>query len=218
MITRAQDSEFWADVNIYKNITSKFSLFGDAGPRVNLNTGNYYGFYIRPSASFRLSNHMTIGGGAAWFYANSNDVAVNEFRGWQGTRLEWKAWNRIILSNYIRLEERWFFDPDYLKFLLRFRYLAGITIPLNNKTLEAQTWYVPLAFEVFEDLNDHQTIFINRTRLYGGLGYVVNKNTRVELFYIANSSRSNAEDGFNLVNVFRVRLHFTIPERPVFID
>jgi hypothetical protein len=216
-VIKAQDSELWGDVNIYKNINSKFSVFGDAGPRWNTNN-EYYGFYIRPSAAFKISNHVTIGGGVAWFYANSNDASVNEFRVWQGTRVEWKIAKRLILSNYIRFEERWFFDPDYLQFLLRFRWLAGLIIPINNKTLEAKTLYLPLAFEVFEDLNSNQGNFINRTRVYGGVGYVLNANTRLELFYIANSSRSDQDDSFNLVNVLRVRFHFTIPERPVLID
>jgi len=207
----AQDSEIWGDVNIYKNLNAKFSLFGDVGPRLNVSNGNYKGFYIRPSVSYKFSKHISVNGGVAWFYSDANNVSINEFRGWQGTRLERRFFNRVTLSNYIRLEERWFFDPDYFKFLLRFRYMAGVTIPLNNKILEAKTWYVPIAFEVFKDLNTHQQ-YINRTRVYAGLGYVLNTNTRVELFYIAN--RSRIIDGeFDLVNVFRVRLHFTIPEK-----
>jgi hypothetical protein len=212
----AQDSEIWGDVSVYKNVSSKFSLFGDAGPRLNITNGQYNGLYIRPSASYKFSNHISANGGVAWFYSNTNGVSVNEFRGWQGTRLEWKVLRRVMLSNYIRLEERWFFDPGYLKFLLRFRYLAGITIPLNNKTMEAKTWYLPFAFEVFKDLNVHEN-FINRTRAYVGMGYVLNNNTRMEFFYIGN--RSRIIDGeFDLINVFRVRLHFTIPDKPVLID
>lgn len=212
----AQDTEIWGDVSVYKNLNNKFSLFGDVGPRLNVSNGNYTGFYIRPSASYKFSNHISVNGGIAWFYSNTAGVSVNEFRGWQGTRLEWKILKRVALSNYIRLEERWFYDPYFLKFLLRFRYLAGITIPLNNKTLEAKTWYVPLAFEIFKDLNVHQN-FINRTRAYVGVGYVFSKNSRAELFYISNKSR--VIDGeFDLVNVFRMRLHFTIPDRPVLID
>jgi len=217
-VVHAQNSEVWGDINVYKNFSHKFSLFGDAGPRFNINNQNYYGFYIRPSAAYRFSDHVMVNGGIAWFYANVNEGSLNEFRSWQGTRLEWVLWNRLVLSNYIRFEERWFYDPDFVNFLLRFRYLVGLTIPLNHKTLEAKTWYVPVAFEVFEDLNDHLTIFINRTRLYSGIGYVLNKNTRLELFYIANNSRGSRDGEFDRVNVYRLRLHFTISERPALIE
>lgn len=214
----AQETEFWCDINLYKNLNKRLTLFGDAGPRVTLNENSPYGFYIRPSISYKISDHATIGGGLAWFQVTSPETKVHEIRGWQGIRFEWKVWNRLLVSNYNRIEERWFVEEGNRDFLLRFRILGGVTIPINHSTLLENTWYIPLAYEVFEDLNDHQTVFINRTRVYAGIGYVANSNIRIELFYIDNESRSNPGEELGTVNVIRLRIHFTFPERPVLVD
>lgn len=214
----AQEAELWSDINLYKNINTRLIVFGDAGPRVTLEKNAPYGFYIRPSVSFKTSNSTFLAGGAAWFYVTAQERTGHEFRGWQGIRFEFKILDRITVSGFNRLEERWFFENGERSFLLRFRALAGLIAPLNHETLEKNTWYVPLAFEIFEDLNDHQTVFINRNRVYTGLGYALNDKTRMEVFYIANESRSNPEDRFNTVDVVRLRMHFIFPDKPMPID
>lgn len=213
--TLAQETEFWCDINLYKNLNKRLTLFGDAGPRVTLNNNSPYGFYVRPSMSYKISDRTTLGGGLAWFQVEKK---VHEIRGWQGARIEWRVLNRLVISNYNRLEEQWFFEGANRDFSLRLRILGGVTIPINHPTLLENTWYIPLAYEVFEDLNDHQTVFINRTRAYAGIGYVVKTNTRIELFYIDNESRSNPDEKLGTVNVIRLRIHFTFPERPVLVD
>lgn len=205
----AQEAELWSDINLYKNINTRLIVFGDAGPRVTLEKNTSFGFYIRPSVSFRASNNTFLSGGIAWFSVISPERKVHEFRGWQGIRFEFKILNRITVNSFNRLEERWFFENSERSFLLRFRALAGVIVPLNNEVLESNTWYIPIAFEIFEDLNDHQTVFINRNRIYAGIGYALNDKTRMEVFYIANESRSKPEDRFNTVDVIRVRIHFT---------
>jgi hypothetical protein len=204
----AQQAEFWGDINLYKNINSKATLFGDAGPRFSVTNTDYYGFYIRPSLVYQIAQHIQAGGGIAWLYANVSDKSLHEARAWQGLRSETRVANHINWNNFVRLEERWFFESGLQEFRLRFRYFTGFTILLNHTTLEAKTCYLPIAFELFEDLNDHQ-LFINRTRIYSGLGYVVNTNNRIELFYIANAARKSEEATFDNVNVIRVRWHYT---------
>lgn len=183
-------------------------MFGDAGPRFSITNNDYYGFYIRPSLLYQITQNIQGGAGIAWFYANTRQESIHEARAWQGIRTETKIMSHVNWNNFVRLEERWFFASGLQDFRLRFRYLTGFTILLNHTTLVAKTCYLPIAFELFEDLNDHQ-FFIHRTRIYSGFGYVMNTHNRIELFYIANAARQPEEATFDNVNVIRVRWHYT---------
>lgn len=211
LIGWAQKNEIWADLTLYKNLSSKITLFGDAGPRINVDGNSTAGLYLRPSVSFLVSKKMMVGGGVAWFYAHSKEGVIKEVRGWQGIRIEQRILNRVLMSNFTRLEERNFFSDGQYEFLLRFRTLFGATLLLNQTTFQKGTWYIPLAFEIFEDLNDHETLFFNRRRFYSGVGYAISDQTRVELFYIANESRADQEVDFETVNAIRLRIHVTCP-------
>jgi hypothetical protein len=70
---------------------------------------------------------------------------------------------------------------------------------------------VPFSFEFFEGVNDNQPL-INRTHWYGGIGYVMSKGNRIEIFYIANAARNAPAEDFETVNVLRVRWHFTFAQ------
>lgn len=109
LIGWAQKNEIWADLTLYKNLSSKITLFGDAGPRINVDGNSTVGLYLRPSVSFLVSEGIRIGGGVAWFYVHSKEGAINEARAWQGIRIEQRILKRVLMSNFTRLEERNFF-------------------------------------------------------------------------------------------------------------
>ena len=79
----------------------------------------------------------------------------------------------VNIQHRYRLEER-FLAND---FKLRFRYFLSLNIPLNSKIMEKNTVYASAYNEVF--LNSQSSIF-DRNRLYGGLGYIINKNFKIE--------------------------------------
>ena len=97
--------------------------------------------------------------------------------------VEHRVWQQFILTNKIgrvklehryRLEQRWVNDV----YKNRFRYRLMLFIPLNNKTIEKGTLFLGVYDEVF--INDRSTFF-DRNRLYGALGYQINKSTSVQL-------------------------------------
>ena len=185
-------------------------LYGDGGPRFGLHKDYPHTLYVRPAVEMRVSDFLTFNGGGAWFFTFNDDYQVNELQLWQGVRFEWTVSGRVLLNSWNRLEERWFFSEGERLFRARFRSLFGVTVPLNHATMRENTLYVPLAFEVFEDINDTHPFFINRARLYLGAGYVVDNRTRVELFYIANETRASRDDKFGIADVVRVRVHYTL--------
>lgn len=96
---------------------------------------------------------------------------------------ESRIWQQFILTNKIgrvkfehryRLEQRWV-NRDYRN---RFRYRLMVFVPLNKTTIEKGTVFLGFYDEVF--INDKKTFF-DRNRLYGAVGYQVNKTTSFQL-------------------------------------
>lgn len=97
---------------------------------------------------------------------------------------------RVFSQHRYRTEQRFYNDS----FRLRFRYFLSINIPLTQKTMTPQAVYLSMSDEVF--INAKANVF-DRNRLFGGLGYIINKNLRVELGYMSqmleNSKRGQLQ-------------------------
>ena len=91
-----------------------------------------------------------------------------------------------------RIEER-FFTND---FKLRFRYFLSINKPINKKTLEKDAIYLSTYNEIF--LNDRKTIF-DRNRLYGGIGYCINKSIKLEVGYMSQMFEDGNRNQFQII-------------------
>lgn len=104
-----------------------------------------------------------------------------------------QQFGRFNLQHRYRLEER-FLEDD---FRMRFRYLLGVNIPINNKEMLPKTFYASAYNEIF--LHFDSPVF-DRNRVYGALGYVINKNMRIEAGYMnqlqENKNRGQVQIGF----------------------
>jgi hypothetical protein len=89
-----------------------------------------------------------------------------------------QGFGRIFTQHRYRTEQRFYNEI----FSFRFRYFLSLNIPINQKTMAPQAVYLSMSDELF--INAKANVF-DRNRLYGGLGYVINKNLRVELGYMS---------------------------------
>jgi hypothetical protein len=96
---------------------------------------------------------------------------------------EHRVWQQFIVNDYVgrlkfehryRIEQRWV-NKNYLN---RFRYRLMIFVPLNKPQIEKGTIFLGVYDEVF--INAKETFF-DRNRLYGALGYQINKSASVQL-------------------------------------
>ena len=87
----------------------------------------------------------------------------------------------------LRLEERFFSDD----FKTRFRAMNWINYPLNHKSITDKTIYLSSYHEIF--INGKGPAF-DRIRLYGALGYFIDKKMKVELGYLSQV-QTNKERG-----------------------
>ncbi|GEN68584.1 MULTISPECIES: DUF2490 domain-containing protein [Chryseobacterium] len=104
-----------------------------------------------------------------------------------------QKFGRFNLQHRYRLEER-FLEED---FRMRFRYMLGVTIPITQKEMLPKTLYASVYNEIF--LHFNSPVF-DRNRVYGALGYVINKNMRIEAGYMnqlqENRNRGQIQIGF----------------------
>lgn len=112
-----------------------------------------------------------------------------------------QKFGRVNLQHRYRLEERFLQDD----FRMRFRYYLGVNVPINNKGMAPKTIYASAYNEIFLNL-DSPTF--DRNRVYGAIGYVINKNLKIEAGYMnqiqENKNRGQIQVGFyNTIPFFK---------------
>ena len=166
--------------------------------------GDFNQLILRTGIGFNLTednNNLLLGYGyinTEKYPANSNQkINVNEHRIFQQF-ISKQNFGRFFVQHRYRVEER-FLKND---FQLRLRYFLGINIPLNKKTLEKNTIYLSSYNEIF--INSEKPLF-DRNRLYGALGFVFNKNLKIETGFMAQThEKSN-------INQFQIAFFNNLP-------
>lgn len=120
-----------------------------------------------------------------------NKVSVNEHRIFQQF-ISKQSIGIVSLNHRYRFEQR-FIEDD---FKLRFRYFLSINVPFSKK--ETNKFYFSAYNEIF--LNTESAVF-DRNRLYGGLGFKVNKNIKVEAGYMNQFFETNSRDQINIITL-----------------
>ena len=136
-----------------------------------LRTGLNY--HISPTA-FVTAGYGYIASHA--YESEQTDPESTEHRIWQQLIMTNKV-GRVKFEHRYRIEQRWVND-DYRN---RLRYRLMAFIPLNKPNIEPGTFFLGLYDEIF--VNTKQTFF-DRNRLYGALGYQINKPVQVQLGFL----------------------------------
>jgi hypothetical protein len=153
---------------------------------------------VRTGIGYNLTennNNILLGYGfinSQKYISNSNEkVGTNEHRIYQQFITK-QSFNKVFLQHRYRIEER-FLPKD---FQMRFRYFLGINIPINKPKIETNAFYLSAYNEIF--INAQQHIF-DRNRLYGAIGYVFNKNIKIEAGYMAQTVTTSNSNQFQIV-------------------
>ncbi len=126
------------------------------------------------------------------YLTNSDQKAdTNEHRIYQQfiTR---QSISRVFIQHRYRLEERFIADD----FQLRFRYFLGINIPINKSTMDQNAIYLSSYNEIF--INKENPLF-DRNRLYGAVGFVINKDFKIEAGFMAQTLEKSNRNQFQIV-------------------
>ncbi len=197
---KGQESELgnWFIYFGNKKINPKWNWHNEVQYRNYNFIGDLEQLLIRTGIGYNLSennNNLLLGYGFIlsqnYVEGTNEKVDIIEHRLYQQfiTR---QNFSRLFLQHRYRFEQR-FIEDD---FSLRFRYFLGLNVTLNNIEMIDNTWYLSIYNEIF--LNTTGDIF-DRNRLYGGIGYKLNKMLRFEVGYMNQFLPSGSRDQINLV-------------------
>ena len=99
---------------------------------------------------------------------------------------------RFYFLHRYRIEERFLTDD----FQMRLRYFLNLNIPLNKKTLDKNAIYLSTYNEIF--VNTENPLF-DRNRVYAALGFVINKNFKVEAGFMSQILEQSNRNQFQIV-------------------
>ena len=196
----AQNSDFgnWLIYIGNKKVNSKWNVHNEVQYRNYDAIGDLEQLLLRTGLGYNLSenNHnLLLGYGyilSQNYSADTEDkLDVNEHRIFQQFTSKQKIGN-VSLSHRYRFEQR-FIESD---FKMRLRYFLAFKVPILKTETSPTKLYLSAYNEVF--LNTESDVF-DRNRVYGGLGYQLNNNVRIEAGYMNQLFEHSSRDQFNLI-------------------
>ena len=200
ILVQAQESSLgnWLMYIGNKKLNSKWNIHNEVQYRNYNAVGDLEQLLLRTGIGYSFNDsksNLLLGYGfilSENYVVNSNDkISINEHRIFQQFISNQRI-GKISLTHRYRFEQR-FIESD---FKLRFRYFLSLMIPFSSNEAN-NNFYFSAYNEIF--LNTKSTVF-DRNRLYGGLGYKVNKNLRFELGYMNQFLNSSQRDQINIIS------------------
>ena len=199
-IAQSQDSDFgnWMIYIGNKKLNDKWNLHNEVQYRNYNAISDLEQLLLRTGLGYTFNeakNNILLGYGyiLSENYAGNTDekISINEHRIYQQFTSK-QSIGKVKLNHRYRFEQR-FVESD---FKMRFRYFLGLNIPLNNKENGENAFYLSAYNEIF--LNTESSIF-SRNRVYGGIGYKINKNIKIETGYMNQFFETSGRDQFNII-------------------
>ena len=198
-IAFAQDSNLgnWLIYIGNKKINSKWNIHNEVQYRNYNAIGDLEQLLLRTGLGYNLNenNNVLLGYGYIlsenYIGDSDNKISVNEHRIFQQYTTKQNV-GKVNLSHRYRFEQR-FVEDD---FKLRFRYFLSLNIPLKTNETGISPLYLSAYNEIF--LNSKSSIF-DRNRVYGGLGYNLNKNIKIEVGYMNQFFETDSRDQINII-------------------
>ena len=123
---------------------------------------------------------------------SSETLKINEHRIYQQF-ISKQAIGKINIQHRYRFEQRFIKDD----FKLRYRYFLSLRIPLLKTN---KKYYISAYNELF--INGTRENIFDRNRIYGGLGYSLNSNIKLELGYMNQVFKTSSRDQVNIICFF----------------
>ena len=197
---QAQKSDFgnWLIYIGNKKLNSKWNIHNEVQYRNYNAISDLEQLLLRTGLGYTFNNNQSnvlLGYGyiLSENYIGDTDTkaTVNEHRIFQQF-ISNQSIGSVRLSHRYRFEQR-FVASD---FKMRFRYFLSLNIPFSTKENTQNKWYLSAYNEIF--LNTETAIF-DRNRLYGGLGFKLSSNVRVEAGYMNQFFETSSRDQFNIM-------------------
>jgi hypothetical protein len=168
------DTQQWTSASFTHALDDKVSLSFSSRVRFDEDISRKKDLLLGPGMSYALSPALSLGGGYTHLHAFPSGSS-SENRAWQQVGFVEKLWGASV-GNRLRLEER--FVEDVGGAIIRARYRLRLDMPLGGSP-----WALVGSEEVFVNLNSQGEGPVGgfeQNRLYGGLGFRVTEQLRLE--------------------------------------
>ena len=169
------DIQLWPSVTLNHGLGDHFGAHFMARGRFDDDVSETKDYLLRPFVSWRPLHGVTLDLGYDYLHSFTSSV---EHRIWQVAQHKLQ-WREFVVSNRIRLDERFVEDVDGV--IVRFRYRLRATHPLWSSV-----WYGAISDEVLANVNDRgegPTYGFEQNRLRFALGGRFWDRLRVESGY-----------------------------------
>lgn len=192
----AQNSDFgnWLIYIGNKQLNAKWNIHNEVQYRNYNAIGDLEQLLLRTGLGFSFNegkNNLLLGYGyiLSENYTGIADekISINEHRIFQQFMSK-QSIGSVKLNHRYRFEQR-FVEKD---FKMRFRYFLSLNIPFNASS----RYYFSAYNEIF--LNTESAVF-DRNRLYGGIGFQMNKNLKIEVGYMNQFFETTSRDQLNII-------------------
>lgn len=181
-----------------KNLNSKLNWHHEIQYRNYNLLGELEQLLIRTGLGYNVNEYNNILLGYGFidsrniFFETNEIIKVNENRIYQQF-ISKHAIGKIKVQHRYRFEQR-FIEDD---FKLRYRYFLSLNLPLLKGN---EKYYISAYNEIFINSNEVNTF--DRNRIYGGLGYKLNSNIKLEMGYMNQIFNNSSRDQFNVICFF----------------
>lgn len=186
----------------------KFFLFAEGQMR-GIEDYVYPDYYeIKGGIGYNLTkNHKPFIGIGRYGNYKNHVFSKEEFRIWLQDVIDLKA-GKFKFENRFRAEKSWFYEPlkDLNSDRIRLRYRLNISVPLNSKTVKPGTIFANTYDEVFFVVTENP--LFARNRVYGGVGYQIDKNFGIASGYLWQ--REFSQSGNKNLHFLYLALNITI--------
>ncbi len=176
-------------------LSEKYSIHNELQLRLYEPFSNFNQGFFRLGLNYHINDYSLATAGYGFFRTESftkDDKAYsNEHRIWEQFILRNKI-GRVGFEHRYRLEQRWIsFSSGEDDYKNRVRYRVYVSVPLNNSKMDNGTVYLAFYDEIFLDLSS--TPF-DQNRLYGAVGYKLNKALNFQAGYLSHRLGSTSLD------------------------
>jgi len=180
-----------------QKINEKFNFHNEIQCRNYNFIGDISQLLIRTGIGYNLNKNNNILLGYGFIETFTNEASTSNKKKIVENRIYQQYSNKHSINNYfithrIRFEER--FIEKSLGY--RVRYFISLNKPLNKGKMEKNAIYFSSYNEIFGKSNNQ---FFDRDRIYGGLGFLLNNNVKIETGYMIQITKDKKQQQFQII-------------------
>jgi hypothetical protein len=175
----------WEAIFLKAKISPKWSLMSENHIRSSTYSMKYDYFEVKTGISYGFSNKLIGLFGSGYYDTDQpggflkTPALQKEFRTW--LELTYKQeYKRLKIDQRVRIEQR-FITGNYKN---RFKYLLGLTVPVNQPELIKNSIYLAVNDEIWLP---QYGMFMEKNRLFAGAGYKMNDNVTWQIGCVSDT-------------------------------